>query len=346
MKNAFPSLFLTVLLLIISVNNLLAQGSFEPIFEDAEGKTSIIAPRGFFGMNTANSSLRFQYFYSKSASPDPKDRRLVGKWNRFYCGANVSGAASGGLTNLFSEGNINPGTSADLFLGHRSLFFGTVDRSDRTGESVKSYSSNKNKPLYVQDWLTLRTGVQSANYRLYDASKPFNQQIATEAFRGHIAQLAYTVLINGATSAGVSFDVSKVNNIDNLNPVKFKQETRTTDPTGQITRTFEREINAFTGNYQTLSVRTYGMDIVQLLIPNETKYAFHAYGRLQTGDGPNVIKSGLGFYIFPKGKLFGGVFIGSNDLTNKLSDTPHLLKRIDIGITVKYVLPSLGGVGE
>lgn len=320
--------------------------SFEPIFEDAEGKTSIIAPRGFFGVNTANSSIRFQYFYSKSASPDRKNPMIIGKWNRFYGGVNVTGSAEGGIANLFSEGHFNPGTSADLFLGHRSLLFGTLDRSDRKGETVKYYFGDKK--VTMQDWLTLRSGVKAANYKLYNAAMPFNQQISTELFRGYLAQLAYTLLFNGATSIGASWDVSKVNNIDNLAAVKFKEQTIIRDPAGQITRTFDKEVNAYTGAYNTSIVRTYSIDVVQLLTPTSrgAKYALHTYGRLmQSGEKP-IYRAGIGFYAFPKGKLFGGAFAESKDITNRISDTPDFLKRVNIGLTVKYVLPSLGGIGE
>lgn len=331
--------------ILMSVSAKTIAQSFEPIFEDANGKTSIIAPRGFFGVNTANSSIRFQYFYSKSASPDPNDARLVGKWNRFYAGVNVTGSVDGGIANLFSEGNFNPGSSADLYLGHRSLFFGTLDRRDRTGETVKFHFGNKK--VTIQDWLTLRSGVKASTYKLYNSSRPFNEQISTETFRGHLVQLAYTLLFNGATSVGASWDVSKINNIDNLSPIKFKQQTVITDPSGNTTRTFDREVNAYSGAYQTSVVNTYSIDLVQLLTPGSgsTQYAFHAYGRMMR-DEASIYKAGVGFYAFPKGKLFGGVFVQSNDLTNKVSENDNFLKRVDIGITVKYVLPALGGVGR
>ena len=70
MKSITIPLFFVFTLVNLSWFTCCAQ-SFEPIFEDAEGKSSIIAPRGFFGVNTANSSVRFQYFYSRSAAPDP-----------------------------------------------------------------------------------------------------------------------------------------------------------------------------------------------------------------------------------------------------------------------------------
>lgn len=345
MKNINCPLFLTLLFLVSAGKKSYTQ-SFEPIFEDADGKTSIIAPKGFFGLNTANSSIRFQYFYSKSASPDPKNRALIEKWNRFYGGVNVTGSADGGIVNLFSEGNFNPGTSADLFLGHRSLFFGTLDRSDRKGETAKYYFGDKK--ITIQDWLTLRSGVKAAKYKLYNVARPFNDQISTEFFRGYLVQLAYTLLFNGATSVGVSWDVSKVNNIDNLIPTKFKEQTIITDPSGQITRTFDKEVNAYTGAYNASVARTYSMDVVQLLTPNSgtAKYAFHVFGRYVQSDEEPIYKTGVGFYVFPKGKLFGGVFAESNDLTNRISGTPDFLKRVNIGLTVKYVLPSLGSIGE
>lgn len=345
MKSVNCSFILCFLFLVVPFQKSYAQ-SFEPIFEDADGKTSIIAPRGFFGVNTANSSIRFQYFYSKSASADRQNPTSIGKWNQFYGGVNVAGSAEGGIANLFSEGNFNPGTSAHLFLGHRSLFFGTLDRSDRKGETVKYYFGDRK--VTIQDWLTLRFGVKAANYKLYDAARPFSEQVSSESFRGYLAQLAYTVLINGATSVGASWDVSKVNNIDNLSPTKFKEQIIIRDPSGQVTRTFEKEVNAFTGAYNTSIVRTYSIDVVQLLTskPEAAKYAFHVYGRLLQSDAEPIYRTGIGFYAFPKGKLFGGVFTESNDLTNRISNTPDFLKRVNIGLTVKYVLPSLGSLGN
>jgi hypothetical protein len=321
-----------------------AQG-FEPIFEDAQGKTSIIAPKGYLGVNTANSSIRFEYFYSKSASPNPHNPTKVGRWNRFYCGANVVGSAEGGLATLFSNGNFNPGTSADLLLGHRSLLFGTVDRRDRSGEAVRYYFGDKK--VTIQDWLTLRMGVKAAKYKLYDKTQPFNQQLSTEQFRGHVVQLAYTLLFNGATSIGASWDVSKINNINELTPTKFKQETTITDPSGQTTRKFEQEVNVYSGAYSTLTLNTYSLDLVQLLTStSSTRYAFHLFGRLAQSSREGVYKAGLGFYAFPKGKIFGGVFVESNDVSNKVSNTPNFFKRVDIGLTVKFAFPSLGGLGE
>lgn len=342
LSKIFPAVFALVMLPCL---HCFAQ-SFEPIFEDAEGKTSIIAPRGFFGVNTANSSIRFQYFYSRSASPDPRDARYIGRWNRFYCGVNVAGSAEGGVANLFSEGNFNPGTSADLLLGHRSLLFGTLDRKDHTGETVKFYLGNRK--VTIQDWLTLRLGVKTAKYKLYNAAQPFNQQISTEQFRGNIVQLAYTLLFNGATSIGASWDKSKVSNIDQLSPVKFRQQRVVTDGATQTTRTFEQEVNAYAGAFSTTTLNTYSLDVVQLLTSNSSpaKFAFHLFGRLLKSGDADVYRSGLGFYAFPKGRLFGGVFVQSNDLTNEISNESNFLKRVDLGLTVKFVLPSLGDVGK
>ncbi len=318
--------------------------TFQPIFEDADGKTAIIAPQGFFGVNTANSSLRFQYYYAQSAAPAKNDRTKIGRWNRFYCGVDVLASAEGGLSNLFSSGTFTPGTSADLLLGHRSLLFGTVDRTDRSGETVKYYFNKAT----VQDWLTLRLGLKAARYKLYDASQPFEQQLATEVFRGQNLQLAYTVLVNGATSIGVSWDNAKVNNIEDLSAVKYNEESVTTDPSGQTVRTFEKQVSAFTGTFNTFSVNTYSLDLVHVLTPNSdaTRYAFHLYGRLNDYQQQNVYKAGLGFYAFPRGKLFGGVFFQSDDLTNKLSPGTEFIQRVNLGVTVKLVLPTLGNIGQ
>src|SRR5688500_16460439 len=95
--------------------------TFQPIFEDGEGRTSILAPFGYFGVNTENSSIRFQYFHSRSASQEAFTAPL--KRNRFFWGITVAGSAAGGLSNLFSYGSFTAGTSASLFAGHRSLLF-------------------------------------------------------------------------------------------------------------------------------------------------------------------------------------------------------------------------------
>lgn len=334
--------------ILLALSQKAISQKLEPIFEDAEGKTSIITPRGFFGINTANSSIRLQYFYTKSASPNPKDPTLRGRENRFYFGINVAGTATGGVTNLFSEGNFTPGTSADLFLGHRSLFFSPLDRSRNDTDIIKTYRL-AGKGVTINDWLTLRTGVQAARYRLYDASRPFNEQVSTESFRGYLAQLAYTVLFNGRTSVGLSYDISKINNIGSLAPVKFKQQTVRTDPTGQTTRTFEQEVSAYAGRFVTSTVGTLSVDVVEnLFTKSGTIYAINLYGRCTEPQNDAIYRAGLGFYVFPPGKskpnrLFGGVFIESGDLTNKVSGEPDFLKRIEIGFTIKFILPALGG---
>jgi hypothetical protein len=273
---------------------------------------------------------------------------LRGRENRFYCGVNVAGSATGGISNLFSEGNFNPGTSVDLFLGHRSLIFSPLDRTIKNEEVKKLYKIG-NKNVTISDWLTLRTGIQAAKYKLYNPSMPFNQQISSEVFRGYLAQLAYTVLFDGRTSIGLSWDVSKVNNINSLSPTKFKQQIVRTDPVTQATRTFEQEVNAYTGIFATSIVNTYSLDFVKNLFSESgTIYALNAYGRVMKPDDALVYRAGLGFYVFPKSKpgkrnpLFGGVFVESNDLTNKISATNNFLKRVDIGLTVKFMLPSLG----
>lgn len=308
--------------------------TFQPIFEDGEGKTSIIAPIGYFGVNTENSSIRFQFFRSKSASQENFNAPL--KRNRFYWGGNVAGSAAGGLSNLFSYGNFTPGTSANLFLGHRSLLFPAIDKQGRP-------VLHGAKQIAIEDWLTLRVGGQVANYTLFDASRVFEEQLFNEKFRGYTTQLAYTVLIGGATSIGASWDNSKVNNIDALTPVNFKQQTVITDPATQTTRIFEQEADAFSGRYATSIVNTYSLDAVRYFTPaSEVNYAWHVYGRLRHYTNTPVYKAGLGFYLFPKGKVAGGVFVESSDLTNKVSQTPAFSKRIDMGLTVKFLLPSLG----
>ncbi|TDH21409.1 hypothetical protein EXU57_19615 [Segetibacter sp. 3557_3] len=318
--------------------------TFQPIFEDADGKTAIIAPQGFFGINTANSSLRFQYYYAQSAAPAKNDRTRIGRWNRFYCGVDVRASAESGLSNLFSNGTFTPGTSGDLLIGHRSLLFGTVDRSDRSGETVKYYFNNAT----VQDWFTLRLGLKAAKYKLYDETRPFEQQLATETFRGQTLQVAYTVLVNGATSIGLSWDNSKVNNIDDLGTIKYNQARVTSDPSGQTVRTFEREVTAFTGNYDTYTLNTYSLDLVHVLTQNSdaTRYAFHLFGRRNDFQQQHLYKAGVGFYAFPKGKLFGGVFFQSDDLTNKLSPGSKFIDRVNLGLTVKLVLPTLGQIAR
>jgi len=327
------------LLVLFLVTALSRQGyaqNFKPIFEDGDGRTSIIAPLGYLGINTENSSIQFQYFMSKSAGADP-DNGLLIKRNRFYSGVKVAGSAEGGVSTIFNYGNFTPGTSASLFLGHRSLLFQSIDK---TGEPVL-YGS---KQIAIEDWLTFRLGGEVASYTLYDAARPFDEQIYSEQFRGHIAQLAYNVLISGATSVGVSWDVSKVNNIDNLTPVKFRQQTIIPAPNGQTTRIFEREVNAFSGAYQTSIVNTYGVDAVRYVTPaSELNYAFHVFSRLiHAADSKPIYETGAGFYLFPKGKVAGGVFIQTSDLTNAVSETPDFAKRLDIGLTVKLLLPGLG----
>jgi len=309
--------------------------TFKPIFEDGKGRTSIIAPLGFLGINTENSSIRFQYFYAKGAGPHPQGDQLV-KRNRFYWGVNVAGSAAGGLSTLFNAGSFTPGTSASLFLGHRSLFFPAINKA---GEPVLH---GKNQGA-IEDWLTLRVGGQVANYTLYNATKPFAEQISSERYRGYLTQLAYNVLIYGATSIGVSWDVARENNIDDLTPVKFNQQTIVPDPNNQTTRIFEREVSAFSGIYATSIVNTFSLDAVQYFTPaSEINYALHLYGRLRHANELPVYRTGVGFYLFPKGKVAGGLFVESGDLTNKISDTPQFSKRIDMGLTVKFILPGLG----
>ena len=334
MSNKINLLGLIILLsLNLFTRKSLAQ-SFQPIFEDAEGKTAIIAPIGYFGINTENSSIRFQYFRSKSASQENFSAPI--KRNRFYWGVNVAGSASGGLSNLFSNGNFTPGTSGDLFLGHRSLLFPAVDKEG----SPVLHGSNQ---IAIEDWLTLRIGGQVANYTLFDASRTFNEQLYTEKFRGYTTQLAYTVLIGGSTSLGLSWDNSKVNNLELLTPVNYKQQTVITDPGTQTTRIFEQEVDAFSGSYATSIVNTLSLDAVQYVTPaSEVNYAIHVYGRWRHLSNTSVYKAGIGFYLFPKSKVAGGVFVESSDLTNKISDTPAFAKRVDMGITVKYLLPALG----
>ncbi|MDB5261754.1 MAG: hypothetical protein JWQ14_1035 [Adhaeribacter sp.] len=309
--------------------------TIKPIFEDGKGRTSIIAPLGFLGINTENSSIRFQYFYAKTAGPDPLGTQLI-KRNRFYWGINVTGSAAGGISNLFSAGVFTPGTSACLFLGHRSLFFSALDKE---GTPVL----HGKKQVAIEDWLTFRTGGQIANYTLYDETKPFADQISKERFRGYLAQVAYNVLISGATSIGVSWDIAQANNIDDLTAIKFKQQTVISAPNGQNTRIFEREVNAFSGSYETTIVNTYSLDGVRYFTPDsEINYALHLYGRLRHANDQPVYRAGVGFYLFPKGKVAGGIFVESNDLGNKISDTPQFSKRIDMGLTVKFIMPSLG----
>ncbi len=309
--------------------------TFKPIFEDANGRSAIIAPIGYIGINTENSSVQLQYYMSKSAAADPRQAQQI-KRNRFFWGVKVEGSAEGGFSTLFSNGNFTPGTSASVVLGHRSLLFEAIDRQ---GEPVL-YGKNQ---IAIEDWLTVRLGGQVATYTLYDAARPFDAQVFSEQFRGHLAQVAYTVLLGGATSVGASWDVAKQNNIDQLVPVKFTQQTVLPGPNGQTTRIFQREVKAFSGTYQTDVVYTYGLDAVHYVTPaSALNYAFHTYGRLAQSDAPAVYSAGLGFYLFPKGKVAGGVFVQSSDLTNSVSETPSFSKRIDIGVTVKLLLPGLG----
>jgi len=321
--------------LIIFLNFSGQAQTFQPIFEDGEGRTSIIAPLGFFGVNTENSSIRLQYFHSRSASQD--NTAALIKRNRFFWGLSVAGSAAGGLSNLFSYGNFTPGTAANLFAGHRSLLFPAINK---LGEPVLHGS----RQIAIEDWLTFRAGGQVANYTLFDASRIFEEQLYQEKYRGYTAQLAYTVLIGGATSIGASWDVAKANNIDELTPINFKQQTIIVDPVnGQTSRILEEEVNAFSGVYATQVIHTYSLDAVHYVTPlSEINYALHAYGRLKRLNNYSVYKAGIGFYLFPKNKLAGGLFIESSDLTNKIAETPSFAKRLNVGLTVKYVLPTFG----
>ena len=334
MKNYYYAIILNFLISIAPIISCQAQ-TFQPVFEDGEGRTSIIAPLGYFGVNTVNSSLRFQYFYSRSASQESFSAPI--KRNRFFWGVTVAGSATGGLRTVFSAGNFTPGTSASLFLGQRSWLFPAINES---GEPVL-YGTRQ---VAIEDWLTLRIGGQVANYTIFDASRAFEEQLFQEKFRGYLTQLAYTVLVGGSTSFGVSWDVAKTNNVEALTPVNFKQQTIITNPaSGQTTRIFEEEVDAFTGTYATQVTHTFSLDAVQYITPgSEINYAVHAYGRFKKANENAVYKAGLGFYLFPKSKLAGGFFVESNDLTNKVSETPDFAKRINVGLTVKYVLPTLG----
>ncbi|GEO07394.1 hypothetical protein AAE02nite_50580 [Adhaeribacter aerolatus] len=333
-KKIYLIILLGVFLFLSGVLPSQAQ-TFKPIFEDGEGRSSIIAPLGFLGINTENSSIRFQYFYAKAAALNPRNPQTI-KRNRFYWGVNVAGSAAGGIANLFNYGTFTPGTSASLFLGHRSLLFPALDKE---GAPVL-YGQNE---IAIEDWITFRVGGQVANYTLYDANRIFAEQISKERFRGYLTQLAYNVLIGGATSIGVSWDVARENNIGDLSPVKFKQQTIMPDPNGQTTRIFEREVNAYSGVYETSIVNTYSLDAVRYFTPaSEINYALHLYGRLKHTNERPVYRAGVGFYLFPKNKVAGGLFVESSDLTNEVSDTQQFSKRIDMGLTVKFILPGLG----
>ncbi len=324
------------LLFLLCAFGLTAQAQrFQPIFEDGNGRTAIIAPIGYFGINTENSSVKLQYFMSRSAAPHPNKAAQL-KRNRFYWGVNLSGAAASGLATLFSSGSFTPGTAANLFLGHRSLFFKALDR---TGQPVL----HGKQQVAIEDWLTWRIGGQVANYTIYDASRPFAAQVFNERYRGYVSQVAYNVLIAGATSIGVSWDVSTVNNIADLAPVKFRQQTVVPDPSGQTTRIFEREVNAYAGTYSTSIQHTYSLDAVRYFTPaSELNSALHLYARISDTDENSILHTGIGFYLFPKNKLAGGVFVESRDVTNAVSDVPDFAKRLDVGLTLKYMLPSFG----
>lgn len=319
--------------------------TIDPIFEDGEGKTSIIMPKGFVGINTANSSIRFQYFYSKSAAPDVKDDTKVGRWNRLYFGVNVTGAATEGISALFSGGNFNPGGSADLFIGHRSIFFSPINRRLKTGEEIKEYTIF-GRPTTASDFLTVRAGIKASKFKLYNPIQPFAQQITSQVFRGPSVQIAYTVLFNGRTSIGLTWDASKENNLDLLTLTKIKNQVTTSDPTTGTTRLVEQELSAYRGIYETSTVNTFGVDFVKSFVAeNNTVFALNLYGRALRAFHNSIYKAGVGVYFFPPGKrkAAGGIYIESSDLTNKISSTPKFFKRTEIGFTVKYIMPALGG---
>lgn len=320
---------------------LYVNGQFtKAIYEDVEGKSSIVAPTGFFGLNIKDQSISLQYFYKKSARNSVWDAQgnvlKKSKRNSWFAGAGVKGKAENDILNLFQEGNFTPDIGGNFLIGKCNVF---GDALELQGDGTFKDTEDE---WMVEDWLSLRGTLNTANYKIADTSLAFPNEVRKEQFRGYTIDLAYNFNVLGNWIFGVSVGVQQSNNIDFLETRVVSEKITTKDTSGKYSRDYRKDVTAFFGGYNEFIQYPIKLDASRVFANDSgISISVNHYTRINLRDGKPVLKTGVGVYMYPKrnnSKATAGIFIENYDLTNAVSDEKLFEKRITIGLTFKYLI--------
>jgi hypothetical protein len=267
--------------------------------------------------------------------------------NKFYSGVTFSGSASNGISTLFNEDKFVIGTSLDLHVGMKNVFFSQLDknyRSDATGKNkirqlkLKKTSGNQQA---VRDWLTVSLGLKTDKNKLYDTGLPFDDQFKDKEFRGMTYGLNYNVMFNGNWLVGVSSQWGDNTNAGGLSEVSFKNQVLISNG-ADTTRTIEEVVKAKPSDkYKEFKQWDMNLDVVRFFYFKSVKstLALNPYLRSENNltDEESQYNAGLGVYLIDPRSMNSvfGIFFHLDDAFDDTNSGLKTNERISIGLTIK-----------
>lgn len=279
----------------------------QTFFESVGGQTSIYLPLGGLArLNTTATSLKIGYYYNRS------DQDVV-------FGIDASGRSNNGFAPLVNNRELSPEANINVNLGFKNV---STDDSNHSG----------------YDYLNIRVGIGTAQYRLIDVDAPFEQQISSDSFTSVNVGASYNYLHNGNMIFGAFAGYDRTSNIFSLNRIAVKQSTPIANANGTV-RTAESEFTVWQGQLEPVDQFSLYLDYV--FIPDflSNRIALSAYSRSFFNDVINTTNGGFGVYVNREGnplKIVGGLIYEFSDLFNAGDSDASLGDRGTLGIVAGY----------
>lgn len=295
------------LLLLLLPFSITANANAQTFFESVGGQTSIYLPLGGLArLNTTASSLKIGYYYNRS------DKDIV-------FGIDASGQSNNGFTPLVTSKKLSPEANINVNLGFKNI-------------------STNDSNLSGYDYLNIRVGIGTAQYRLIDVEAPFEQQISAESFTNVNVGVSYNYLHNGNMIFGTFAGYDRTSNIFSLSRITVKQSTPIGASNGTERRA-ESEFTAWQGQLKPVDQFSFYLDYVFIPDVLSNRVAFSAYSRSFFNDIVNTTNGGFGIYLNRAEnplKIVGGLIYEFSDLFNARNSDTSLGDRGTLGIVAGY----------
>ncbi|QDK82629.1 hypothetical protein EXU85_30080 [Spirosoma sp. KCTC 42546] len=296
-------------LLIFIISILAITANCQILNQDAEGKSSIVVSGGTLNFDFGQGLVKAN-FYKKSLKP-----------SAWIYGFDIQGKNNDGLVSLFQNGSFSPNTEMSGLIGYQQSF---KNDDNQTTSKILIY---------------IRPGLSATALKL-DKGNSFttvSSRFIDTTLVSPAIEVGLTTRLGGRIYLGAVLGNKLQSNQDNLRKTTYTFTA--TDPNIQgLTST--REIAAYAGNYLTYS-RTYiNIDALYFIPTNDQNYICpNAYLRVNTSNKsnliPNTVVGGLSInFISEKtGKLLGGVYVQSNDLSGQNKSSFN--KSIQFGLNAR-----------
>lgn len=310
--NVVHFLLPAIALLLFQVSAAQAQTPFR----DGEDSGTVFLAKtgGYFQFDVADPSVRLGYL-----------RDTPSNW---VYGFEASGKLTGTRAPLLTQSRVAPDMKVGFSIGRKYVFAHQLDLNDPNVQSQleairkeaieNGYKGNDDLGEFVHkmpyDRLTLQLSYAYKQYKLFDETATFDNQVVKKGFHNPSAALTYSALLTGTHFLGASLGIGRSNNSNDLTEVDVRDINTFTsaDTVREVVRT--REV--LRGDFKQSTGVFLNTDYVWYPQRGFDRIGFDFYTRSTFTGIDKGFKPGLGVFLSEKGsptKVLGGFTISYED---------------------------------